>query len=311
MGDSAQILPEATEHRTMVLEAGARDWTNFRSVLFVLSAIAIFSLIFISGRFAGDLASPFQIMFLRYAGGFLTVSVLAIARHETWQTIQSRHRSSQALRALVGGLGGSAIIFGNTYMPLVDANAINQLSGVFMLALGVIVFREKLRPIHLVGSLVCISGAAIVVAARGAFSAFDLGYLVPASVVATGAFLLALEALFIKFLARADRPLVTLAHANFFGMLLLSIPAMLTWQSLGPVNLALLCLGPAAILGQYLNIRGYTEANVSLLAPIGYASLIFAALWGWLFFMELPTAGVVLGGVMIAVGGTALALSRR
>lgn len=295
----------------MTLETTGRDWTNFRSVLFVLSAIAIFSLIFISGRFAGELASPLQIMFLRYAGGFITVVVLSASQGETWQSLQSRHRPSQALRALVGGLGGAAIIFGNTHMPLVDANAISQLSGVFMLALGVLVFRERLRPVHIAGSLVCIAGAAIVVASRGAFSSFDPSYLVPASVVVLGALLLALEGLFIKFLARADRPLVTLAHANFFGMLLLSVPAVLTWKSMGPVNLALLCLGPAAILGQYFNIRGYTEANVSLLAPIGYASLIFAAIWGWVFFLEIPTAGVVLGGVAIAIGGTALALSRR
>lgn len=292
-------------------EMTTRELTNFRSVLFVLSAVAIFSLIFTSGRFVGDLASPFQIMFLRYAGGFVTVFALARGKGETWHSLQSRHRRSQGLRALVGGLGGAAIIFGNTYMPLVDANAIGQLSGVFMLALGVLVFRERLLPIHIVGSLICICGAVVVVASRGAFSTFEASYLIPASVVALGALLLALEGLFIKFLAKADRPLVTLAHANFFGMLLLAAPAFLTWKSTGMVNLILLGLGPLAILGQYFNIRGYTAASVSLLAPIGYSALIFAALWGWLFFAELPTLGVVLGGALIALGGTALALSRR
>lgn len=295
----------------MDLAGTDRDWTNFRSVLFVLSAIAIFSLIFTSGRFAGDLASPFQIMFLRYAGGFVTVIGLSVSQRQSWHSLQSRHRRSQALRALAGGLGGAAIIFGNTYMPLVDANAISQLSGVFMLVLGIIIFHERLRSIHIAGSVVCILGAVVVVAARGAFSTFDAKYLVPAAVVVIGALLLALEGIFIKILALADRPLVTLAHANFFGMVLLLIPAVLTWKSTGPVNAVLLCLGPLAILGQYCNIRGYTAASVSLLAPVGYASLIFAAIWGLLFFGELPTAGVVLGGIMIAIGGTVLALSRR
>lgn len=295
----------------MTLDATGRDWTNFRSVLFVLSAIALFSLIFTSGRFAGDLASPFQIMFLRYAGGFVTVMAISALQGQTWHSLQSRNRLSQALRALVGGLGGAAIIFGNTYMPLVDANGISQLSGVFMLGLGLVIFHERLRFIHIAASLVCIAGAAVVVAARGAFSTVDVDYLIPASVVVIGALLLALEGIFIKILALADRPLVTLAHANFFGMLLLLIPAVLTWKSTGAVNAILLCLGPLAILGQYCNIRGYMAASVSLLAPIGYSSLIFAAVWGWLFFMEVPTAGVILGCVLIAIGGTALALSRR
>lgn len=148
-------------------------------------------------------------------------------------------------------------------------------------------------------------------ASRGPFAALDPSYLVQAAVVAVGALLLATEHVFIKLLAMSDRPLVTLAHANFFGIFVLLVPALLTWGSTGWVNLALLGLGPMAILGQYLNIRGYTTASVSLLAPIGYAALVFSALWGWLFFAELPTPGVIAGCVVIVIGGVTLALSRR
>src|SRR5690554_7156198 len=48
-------------------------------------------------------------------------------------------------------------------------------------------------------------------------------------------------------------------------------------------------LGPMAILGQYFNIRAYSLAKVSVLAPLSYASLLFAALIGWLFFSEIPS----------------------
>jgi drug/metabolite transporter (DMT)-like permease len=288
-----------------------RDWTNIRSVAFVLTATAIFSLIFTSGRFTGDLASPFQIMFLRYAGGFLTVMMIALARRESFTDLQSQHRVSQLLRALVGGLGGAAIIFGNANMPLIDANAISLTSGVFAMVMGYFIFRDRMSALGIGGALTCFSGAAIVMTARGAFTALDASYLVPASVVLMGAILLATEHVFIKILAMSDRPLVTLAHANLFGALLLLIPAATTWGSTGLINLALLGLGPLAILGQYLNIRGFTSASISLLAPISYTSLIFAALWGWMFFAELPTIRIVIGCLVIAVGGTLLALSRR
>ncbi|MGV3574898.1 MAG: EamA family transporter [Devosia sp.] len=155
------------------------------------------------------------------------------------------------------------------------------------------------------------AGAAIVVLSRGAFAGSNGGYIVPAAVVLLGALLLAAEHIFIKILAMSDRPLVTLAHANFFGALIILLPALLTWRSSGPINAALLCLGPLAILGQYLNIRGYMSASVSLLAPIGYTSLVFAALWGWLFFAQLPTLAVISGCLVIAIGGTVLAVSRK
>lgn len=291
--------------------AAGRDWANLRAALCVLTATGVFALIFTSGRFAGDLASPLQIMFLRYAGGFLTVAAIAFWRGETWTSLQSEHRTLQILRALTGGLGGAAIIFGNTHMPLVDANAISLLKAVFLVALGIVVLGDRLRRVHFAAIGICISGAAMVMASRGAFTDFDPAYLLPAAVVLGGAMLFAYEGLLIKILAMSDRPMVTLAHANFFGMALLAGPALLTWQSFGPVNLAFLMLGPLAISAQYLNIRGYTIANVSIIAPLGYASLIFAALLGWLFFGEIPTSGVLAGAALIALGGIILALSRR
>lgn len=196
-------------------------------------------------------------------------------------------------------------------MPLIDANAIGLTSGVFTMIMGYVVFDDRLRRMGMIGAAACILGGVIVILSRGAFAGSGVGYLLTASVVLVGAMLLATEHIFIKLLAMSDRPLVTLAHANFFGALLLLLPAILTWRSTGPINAALLCLGPLAILGQYLNIRGYTAASVSLLAPIGYASLVFAALWGWLFFAELPTPSVLLGCLVIAIGGITLALSRR
>lgn len=295
----------------MTRPPGAAGASSLQAVFLVLGTTAIFSLIFISGRVAGDLASPLQIMFLRYAGGFLTVMALARQKGETWVNMQSDHRASQALRALAGGLGGAAIIFGNANMPLVDASAISQMNAVFTLILGFAIFGDRLRPMALVGAIICVGGAGIVMASRGAFRSFDASYLLPATVVLIGAALLAIEHIFIKHLAHRDRPLVTLAHANLFGMLLLLVPALLTWRSLGPENLLLLGLGPFAILAQYLNIQGHRMASVSVLAPIGYSTLIFATLWGWLFFGEIPAFGVFVGATAIILGGTALALSRH
>ena len=50
---------------------------------------------------------------------------------------------------------------------------------------------------------------------------------------------------------------------------------------------------------------------MSVLAPLSYSSLIFAAVIGWAFFAEVPTLGVALGAATIAAGGIVLALTRR
>lgn len=288
-----------------------RDWTNLVAAFYAIAATCIFSLIFMSGRFTGDAASPIQIMFLRYVGGLLTVMIVCFWRSQSWASLQSPYRLSQFWRVFTGAAGAIALIYGNAHMPLVDASAINLLRVVFLIMLGMILLGERLNRSRFIGIVICIAGAAFIMVARGAFSGFGAEYLLPAGVVLIGSMFVAAEGLFIKILATSDRPLVTIVHANVFGVLLLAIPAALTWGSLGLVNGALLMLGPVAILGQYLTIRANSLASVSVLAPLSYSSLIFAALMGWVFFAEIPTLAVALGAATIAAGGIVLALTRR
>ena len=44
-------------------------------------------------------------------------------------------------------------------------------------------------------------------------------------------------------------------------------------------------------------------APASLLAPFSYTQLVWAALFGWLVFGDVPDLPTVLGGVVIAAGG--------
>jgi drug/metabolite transporter (DMT)-like permease len=297
----------------MTSEAGTvrRDWTNLVAATYAITSTCIFAAIFMSGRFTGDAASPIQIMFLRYLGGLITVIVICLVTRQTWGSLQSAYRLSQFWRVFTGATGAIALIYGNAHMPLVDANAINLLRVVFVIILGMIILGERLTLNRTIGIAICVFGAAGIMVARGAFSGFGMEYLFPAGVVLVGSMFVAAEGLLIKILAVSDKPLVTIVHANTFGVLLLFIPAVLTWGSLGPVNLALLMLGPFAIMGQYLTIRAYAIASVSVLAPLSYSSLVFAALVGWAFFDEVPTLGVALGAATIAVGGIILALTRK
>lgn len=121
--------------------------------------------------------------------------------------------------------------------------------------------------------------------------------------------LLALEGILIKMLTRSDSPMTVLLHVNFFGILLLALPAVLTWRSTGLFdNLPFVMLGPVGITAQYFIIRGYRMADVSVLGPVDYSWLVFAALIGVVFFQEVPTTGAVLGSAVIAAGGVVLAL---
>lgn len=295
---------------TTVPAAGSappRDLTNLKAILFILASTGFFAVMFASGRFAGDTASAVQILFLRYVGGLLTITCLAIVWRRSWASLQSRHKAIHVMRIIGGAFGGVAIIYANANMPIVDASAISQLSAIFLLALGMVFLRERPSRWHFLAIATCFCGAAVILISRGAFTGFKASYLLPASVALLGALLFAVESFYIKLITLSDGIFTALAHANLLGTLILLVPAILTWRWSGPISMVWIGLGPLAIAAQYCTMRGYALANVSVLAPMKYTALVFAAAVGWIFFAEVPTIGVILGACLIAAGGVLLA----
>jgi drug/metabolite transporter (DMT)-like permease len=285
---------------------------NVEAVLFKLAGGLFFAVMFASGKFAGELASALQILFLRYIGGFLTLVVIAsVTFSPDFSRLRSNHWPLQLTRAFCSAFGGVAMIHANAHMPIADANAISLLSAVFLVGLGMLIFHERPTFWHVIGMIVCIAGAATIAASRGVFSSFDASYAWPALIALMAAVLFAFEGIFIKMLSRIDDYLTTLLYVNFFGICLLVVPALISWRSWGPENLFFVALGPLAITAQYCNLRAFALAKVSVLAPVAYSSLVFATLIGWIFFAEVPTLGVLAGAALIVVGGLVLALSRR
>ncbi|SDN82317.1 EamA-like transporter family protein [Aureimonas jatrophae] len=298
--------PYRTDLRSIALRLPIRS--NTKAILWVLTGTALFSILFASGKFAGESASVFQVMFLRYVGGFAALAVVAGLQRKGWASLRSRQPLLHGIRALFGVSGGLSIVYASAAMPIIDATAIGLLYVVFVVPLGVVVLREAVNAHHLWGILLSSLGAATVVASRGAFQAFDTAYLWPALVAVPGALLLAFEGLMIRMLAVREDPLVVLVHVNVFGLFLLLLPAWWTWQPTAALSLApFLLLGPLVVTAQYCIVRGYALAPLAVVGPVDYAWLVFAALIGLAFFGEMPTAGVVVGSLVIAAGGAALA----
>lgn len=285
------------------------NWTtNAEAIGWVLMSTGIFSLIFASGKFAGDTASVVQINLLRMIGGFITLAAIVLVRGARLGQYRSRKSWVHFLRTVLGVTGAVFAIQSQADMPMVDATALSLLYVVFVLILGMVFFRERIGRRQWWGILFCCAGAIVVVGSRGAFRQFDAGYVLPAFLAVGAALLFAFEGTLIKHLAGHDRPMVLLIHVNIFGILLLAVPAWLAWKPL-PLwdTLLYLALGPIGVFAQYCTIRGYGMADISIVGPVDYSWLIFASLIGYLFFGELPSWGVAGGAALIAAGGIVLA----
>src|SRR5690606_28170895 len=76
------------------------------------------------------------------------------------------------------------------------------------------------------------------------------------------------------------------------------------WAPLRPEMWGLLvAIGAMGGAGHYLLVLAFERAPASLLAPFAYTQMIWATLFGMVVFGELPDAGTIAGGAIIAAGG--------
>jgi len=282
--------------------------TNARAVFWVLLSTAVFSVVFASGKIVGGSASTAQVMLIRYIAGFLTMVVvagLAVRRDPT--VLRAANRGAHFARALFGCFGAMAIIYATTHIPAVDASALGMLYVVFVVPLGVLVFKERLGSMQILAIVVSTIGASIVMISKGAFQGFNPTYLWPASFAVLGAAFMAGEGILIRKLSLAESPISVMLHVSGFGVLLMIGPALMDWQPIGLEAIAfLILLGPLALLGQLFTILGYRMADIAVVGPIDYTWMIFAAAIGFFLFGEVPSQGVLIGAALIVAGGIVL-----
>ncbi len=104
--------------------------------------------------------------------------------------------------------------------------------------------------------------------------------------------------------ALEEGTLVQMLISSALLMVFTGLALPFLWQPLNPSELALIVgTGVLAGAGQYALFEGMRRAEVSLLAPFEYSSLIWGFLLGFLIWHEVPSANVFVGaGLIIGAG---------
>ena len=86
------------------------------------------------------------------------------------------------------------------------------------------------------------------------------------------------------------------------------------WENKIPSGLEItlfLGMGLFGGLGHYLFTLAYSHAPASLLSPVLYLQLLWAALLGWIIFGTVPDALSMGGMIIVAASGLLIALKSR
>jgi drug/metabolite transporter (DMT)-like permease len=277
-------------------------------ILVMLASVLLYSLNDVLGKWLVTAYAVGQVMVLRSLGALAVIGPLAWRRLRASGWLLPRPRL-QALRVLLGALECVCFYWAVGHLPLADAMTFWMAAPIFVTALSALLLGER------VGArrwLLVAAGFLGVALALGADLGASAG--LPALVAFAGSLLYALFLVASRQLR--DTPDVVMAALQMLGGLAVGLALVLAapaaWVTPSAPDLALMALlGLVATLGHIGVTRALKLAPASVVVPYQYSFLIWAALFGWLVFGDVPGLEVLLGAAVIVAAGLLLHREQR
>jgi drug/metabolite transporter (DMT)-like permease len=262
----------------------------------MLAATLLFSTSDTMAKYITQSVPTIELATIRYAV-FVLMAATPLLRDRR-VSMRSRRPSLQILRGVC--LLGSALFFilALGHLPIAEATAINFITPLLITALAVPILGEIVRPQGWVAVVIGFLGMLVVVR-PGIHGLHPSAFLVLLSSLCW-----CVAMLVTRQLVGIDRSGVTVlwSAGTGFIMLLCMLPfflAPISWGYFG----GCLAVGVVASSGQWLAILAYRYANATVLAPLGYAQLIWSSFLGLFVFGVLPDSYTLIGAVIIAFSG--------
>lgn len=265
-------------------------------ILFCLAAVLTFTLMDALAKHLSASYAPLQVVWARYAGQALLVFLILLPKGTA--LLRTRFPLLQAARSVLQ-FGATACFFLSLpFIGLAEATAITDINPV-LITLGAALFLgERIGPRRAFGVAAALIGALIVI--RPGMGVFQHAALLP---LAT-AFCYAGFALLTRVVGDRESLWTSLFYTALFGTVIATALLPSLWRPIAMGDLwGFVAVGLLGTLAQLCLIRAFSLAPASVIAPFGYVGLIFASLWGWLFFDQLPDRWTVLGATIIVAAG--------
>jgi len=235
-------------------------------------------------------------VWLRYAVATILLVPIFLARP---QRLSRATLAANALRGVVVAATALCFFYAISVLPLALVVSIAFIAPFLIALLGRILLGETIHPrigigiaFGFVGVLVIFGGELRVGVSADQFLGF-------AAAIA-GAFGYALVAVLIRKQAATDRAQTMVLLQTATAGLILTPLAIGVWQPLGATSLSLGGLvGLLGAAGQLAIAAGFARAPAARLGILEYTSFVWAALFGFLFFAEVPRAETFAGAAII------------
>ena len=274
---------------TSLAAAGQLQFKPRLGVLYMLGAIFVLGSTDALVKWSSGNIDPIQIGFTRFLVSLVMVLWIVGRSEPGFTVLRTRRPIEHAARAFCAAIELTAFYIAISLIPLPTAMSIIAASPIFGTLLGVVFLRERLRLGGWVAILAGFIGMLLVVQPEEGVDS-TLGTIA----VLTSVVLWCLAQLFARRLSTTESNLTILFYYALGGVIILGIATPFVWSDPAPLEwIAILAVGIFGCVGQYFLILSLRYAPLSVLAPFEYSALIWASLYGYIFW------GDVLGPIAI------------
>jgi drug/metabolite transporter (DMT)-like permease len=269
----------------------------------MLLSIFMFSFGDALGKFLVATYSVGQLLWLRACAALIVLMPMIWRNRTAFRTLE--RPGLQVLRVALSTSEVAAFFLATVYLPLVDVITYYLASPIFVTALSATVLRER------VGwrrwSAVLVGFCGVLIALRP--SAQTISW--PAMIALGGSISFAVLMLITRSL-RAT-PDIVLASSQFTGTFLLgAVMSPFGWVTPGLGSLGLFAMAGCISVGALLCVnRSLKLAPASVVVPYQYSMIVWAVMFGYLVFGDVPSAPTMAGGAIIIGAGLYIFLRER
>ena len=266
---------------------------NQIGVLYMVGSVICFSIMDICVKWL-DYYPIGQVLFLRFFIGFIPIFFI-IPKSRFLDFYKTSRPGLHAFRAVCGALAIIALFFGLRELPLADVVSLTFGGPIFVTVASIFFLSERVGIKRWSAVLLGFIGMLLIV--QPAFSDVNYYYISPIIFC----IFFACVAISVRSLSKTE-PNYRIA---FYFTVLCSILGLVTilkgdWVLPTKIDLAIfVIMGLCGSIANLLLTQSYRLAEASLVTPIKYLSLIFAIVFGFLIWSEIPKLLTLFGALLV------------
>ena len=246
--------------------------------------------------------SVFEILFVRSLI-ILGIALAATRGRSLAATLNNRARIMLLVRSAMILVAWISYYTAARSLPLADLVTLYFAAPIFVVLLSFLILREKVTAARWIAAVIGFAGVVLAVDPSGSMS------IVPAILALTGAFTWAWTTILVRIISRTELTTTTMTASNLLFALACAVALPFVWQTPTLPHFAVMALlGIMGGAGQFLVFEAFRHAPASAIAPFEYSGLIWAFVWGYAIFAEIPRTGVFGGAALILASGVGLFL---